>query len=40
MKYTFKIHKKKFVLTAWQMNRVFNIERAFALVEKHILTID
>ena len=37
--YTFKIKKKKFVLTAWQMNRVFNIQRAFALVEKHLLEI-
>jgi hypothetical protein len=36
-KYTFRIKKKKFILTKWQMARVFNIQQAFVLVEKHIL---
>ncbi len=39
MKYTFKINDKTFTLTSWQMMRVFDIKIAFALVEKHILSV-
>ena len=37
--YRFTIHKKTFTLTAWQLNRVFDIKMVFALIEKHLLEL-